>query len=705
MRKIIKFGLAGLSACFLAASGLAAFQNPATAVTLAPGKESAAAGGAPSSATLDLSRAYYHFMQARRLRELAGLWNRGDLLDRAIAEYKQALEADPESLFMRVELAELYWRSRRVADAVREAEGVLKADPDYEDAHRLLARLYWQNLGDAQQPNKNAKESLRKAIEHLEALTRIKPSDTESWVGLGRLYKLDNQGAKAEEALKKALAGEPSSKTALGDLAQLYFDQGDYEQAVALLKRIPETDMDPPMLGMLAFAYGRARDYSDSIATYDKALALDPENQELRRAYAETLMGAGKLDAARRQLAAILKADAEDGAAHLRLAQLDREEGKFEEARQELERAKSLLPDNSEVPFEQAQVEEALGNEEKAISIMQGLVKQSERAEGQYTASEANNRAIFLERLGGMYRAQEKHDQALEAFRQVVALGKSQAPGGERLIVETLRQAHQNEKAMAELDGAIDKYPEDRSLRVMRATLLAEQGRADEGARQLTALLKGTGDDREVYLSLAQVYSQGKKFAEAEAAAQKALALSPKPEDQEFAHFVLGSVLERQKKYDRAEEQFRKVLAVNPLNAAASNYLGYMLADQGVRLDESLGYIRKALELEPNNGAYLDSLGWAYYKMSRYDLAEPPLERAARLIANDPTIHEHLGHLYLQMGKQSLAEVEWERALKEWPQAVSSDFDAEQASRLQKQLDELRLHSAKDKEKSARQRN
>jgi tetratricopeptide (TPR) repeat protein len=101
------------------------------------------------------------------------------------------------------------------------------------------------------------------------------------------------------------------------------------------------------------------------------------------------------------------------------------------------------------------------------------------------------------------------------------------------------------------------------------------------------------------------------------------------------------------------------------------------------------------VELEPNNGAYLDSLGWAYYKMSRYDLAEPHLEKAARLISNDPTIHEHLGHLYLRMGKKTLAQEEWERALKEWPNAASSDFDTSQAEQLQKELNSLKLRLAK----------
>lgn len=692
MGKIRKSFPAWIGLLLFSATALAGTQNPAPP---APAKTAET----QSAQTPDHARAYYHFMLARRFRELAGIWNRGDLADRAVSEYKQALEADPESLFLRIELAELYWRVRRVGEAVREAEAVLKVNPDYEDAHRLLARIYWNNLGEAQ-GEKVARESLPKAIEHLEALTHINPSDAESWVVLGRLYKLNNQGAKAEEAFKKVLTSDPNSRNALSNLVQLYLDRGEYDQAIEAIKRIPEGETDAALLGMLGFAYSQARDFASAVATYEKALAQDPDNQEIRRAYAEALMGSGKTAAARKELEKIIKADPEDGPTYLRLAQLDRQEGRFEQARQELERAKNLMPDNVEVRYQQAQLEETLGNLDKAAQLLQALAKQAEKPEGQYTLAEANNRAIFLERLGLVYRSQEKFDQAIDTFKQVIALGKNQAPRGEALIIETLRLSRQPQEAAKRAEEAVRRYPEDRGLRRLRAMLLGEQGQPDEAAKELQAMLNGSVNDIEVYLTIAQIYSQIKRYADAEAVIRKALALTPKPEDQEYALFLLGSIFERQKKFDLAEEQFKKVLTFNPLNAAASNYLGYMLADRGVRLEESVRFIKKALELEPNNGAYLDSLGWVYFKMSRFDLAEPPLEKAARLVSKDPTIHEHLGHLYLQVGKKVLAQEEWERALREWPEAVSSDFDADQASRLRKQLDELKMRLAREKSDS-----
>ncbi len=648
-----------------------------------------------SAAMPDHAQAYYHYMLARRYRELAGIYNRSDFVDRAISEYKAAIAADPGSLFLRTELAELYWRIGRVDDAVNGAEAVLKINPNDADAHRLLGHIYLRNLSQGQ-TDQAAQDSLTKAIEQFEALVKIDPSDSDSNLILGRLYKLNNQGDKAAAAFKKVLNSDPSSRDALISLGQLYIDQGEYDAAIQLLGEVSDDDMDSSLLGMLAYAYGQKHDIDKAVATYEKALANDPENQELRRSYSEVLLANGRTDAAREQLEKILQTDPQDGATYLRLGQLDRRIGKFDQARQELDRARTLMPDNPEVPYQQALLEEAVGNDDKAAGIVQDLLKKTEDAKGQYSPGEANNRAIFLERLGSIYREQEKYGQAIETFKQILTLGKSQAPRGEGLIIETLRLAHQPTEALKRAQEAVKRYPNDRSLKVLQASLLGEQGQVDQAIQELQGLLNGTPSDRDTQLVIAQVYSQAKRFPEAEAAAQKALALSPDPDDQVRAIFILGSIYEREKKYDVAEEQFKKVLAVDPLNGAAANYLGYMLADRGVRLEESVHYIQKALETDPNNGAYLDSLGWAYFKMNKLDLAELNLEKAVHIISNDPTIHEHLGRVYLQEGKKRQAEQEWERALQEYPNASSSDFGPEQAGKLRKDLDKLKQNLAMD---------
>ncbi len=671
-------------------------QKPAPSTPPAESGGSSAQSPGGQNATPDHATSYYHFMMARRDEELAGISNRPDLVDKAVAEYKAAMAADPDSLFLRTQLAELYYRADRIGDAIREAQAVLQANPDEVDAHRLLAGIYLHSLGESDAAA-NSEATLRKAITEFEAVTRLDPKDTDSLIALGRLYRVTNQNGKAEDAFRKAIGTDPGSKAALSHLAQLYLDEGSYADAVATLERIAPADMDPSTFVMLGQAYLQTRDYDKAVDAYNQALQQDPENQELRRYYAEALLNAGKNNDARAEFQKILRTDPNDGEAWLRLGHLDRVEGKFDEGRDELAKAQNLLPDNPEVGYEQATLEEAAGNDDKAAAILETLLKNSAKSDGHYTMGEAANRAVFLERLGLIYRTEEKYDQAVSDFRQVVDLGPSQAPHGEALIIDTLRISRQPAKAMAEADAAVAKYPKDRQLAMVRASLLGEQGKPDDAVKELNGLLTGNASDFDVLITIAQVDLQAKRFDDALAAAHKAEATSTKPDDQENAHFTLGSIYERQKQYDQAEAEFKKVLAVDPLNGPASNYLGYMLADRGVRLDESVHYIQKALQTEPNNGAYLDSLGWAYLKMHRPDLAEAPLKRAAHLISDDPTILEHLGNLDLALGHPQAAEQDWERALQEWPGAVSTDFDSDEAATLQKKLDELKVRIANGK--------
>jgi tetratricopeptide (TPR) repeat protein len=121
-----------------------------------------------------------------------------------------------------------------------------------------------------------------------------------------------------------------------------------------------------------------------------------------------------------------------------------------------------------------------------------------------------------------------------------------------------------------------------------------------------------------------------------------------------------------------------------------------MLADRGVKLDEAITLIKKAVDLDPANGAYLDSLGWAYYKQGKFDLAEDNLIKASQRIGTDPTVQDHLGDLYLRTGRLKLAAAHWERALNEWNKTVSAEVDQTDVAKVQKKLESAKMKLAKD---------
>ena len=192
--------------------------------------------------------------------------------------------------------------------------------------------------------------------------------------------------------------------------------------------------------------------------------------------------------------------------------------------------------------------------------------------------------------------------------------------------------------------------------------------------------------DRDTWLNIAQVYERGRRYKEAETAARTAEALPGPARDNEMVWFLLGAIYERQKMFDRAEEQFKKVLAVNPDNGAALNYYGYMLADLGIRLEEAETMVKRALNDEPYNGAYLDSLGWIYFKENKMADAEATLRKAVERETHDPTIRAHLGDVLAKTGRVAMAAAEWEKSLSEWHRALPADVEEEKVADLEKKL-------------------
>jgi Flp pilus assembly protein TadD len=258
------------------------------------------------------------------------------------------------------------------------------------------------------------------------------------------------------------------------------------------------------------------------------------------------------------------------------------------------------------------------------------------------------------------------------------------------LIADTYRLSKDMPRALEESRKALELYPQDRGLQVTYALLLGENGQTDEAARFLREKFQEAGNDRELFVTLAQVYERGHRYADAEQAIRRAEKLASSPAENEGIWFLLGAILERQKKFDLAEEQFKKVIELNPRNAQTLNYFGYMLADRGVRLDEAVIFIRRALEEEPYNGAYLDSLGWAYFQQNRLSEAESFLRKAADRSRHDPTIREHLGDVLFKTGRLALAGAEWEKALAEWQRALPTELDNERVASLEKKLASLK---------------
>jgi tetratricopeptide (TPR) repeat protein len=653
-----------------------------------------------SSRKVDRAAAYYHYSMAHIYEELVAVYGRSDLANKAIEEYRQAIDADPSSAYLTSGLAELYAKTGRIRDAVLEAQDIIKRDPNNLEAHKLLGRIYLRSMGDIQAGSQGGGQNVLKlAIEQYEQIVKLDTDPgnlVDDHLLLGRLYRLNNDLQKAESEFKTAVKLEPDSEEAVTTLAYLYNEEGDSARAIQALNSIPDAERSAKLYSALGYTYEQQKEYKSAIAAYRHAIELDRDNLDAIRGLAQNLMNDGQTDAALDQYKIIADANPDDAQTYVHMAEIYRKDGRFDQALDSLKKAESMVQDSIEIPYQIAAVYQAQGRYEDAAQALKALLDKTEKPDTNYSQSERNNRAVFSERLGSVYRDMGNNQLALDTFRKMLALGDENAVRGYQQIIDTYRESKQWAQATAAAKEAVEKLPNDRGLKMVLASQLADAGQAEVGLEQVKSLLTGKPEDREVYIALAQMYSRLKRWNDAEEAISKADQLSTKPDDKQYTNFVKGSIYERQKKYDQAETQFKQILSADPQNAMTLNYFGYMLADRGVRLDEALGYIKKAVELEPANGAYLDSLGWAYFKLGKYDLAEENLNKAIQHTPNDPTVQDHLGDVYQKTGRLRLAAAHWERALQEWNKTIPAEMEASEMAKVQKKLESAKIRLAKD---------
>ena len=653
----------------------------------------------PAPHKVDKAAAYYHYTLAHMYEEMVTAYGRSDLAVKATEEYRLAIEADPSSEFLTSALAELYVKTGRIADAVKEAQDIIKRDPKNLEAHKLLGRIYLRSLGDM--PGGNGSSNiLRLAIDQYEQITKLDPDSVDDHLLLGRLYRLANEMQKAEAELKIAVKLDPSSEEAVTTLAMLYTDEGDTGHALKVLSSIPDSARSAKLYSALGAAYEQRKDFKGAIDAYKHAVMLDRDNLDAIRGLAENLLNDGQLDQALEQYKVIADSNPEDAQTYIRMAEIYRRQAKYDLALENLKHADSLVPDTMDVPYSIAAVYQAQGRYDDAIKLLQDLLKKTEKTEIGTSQNDRNNRAIFIERLGMIYREQENYSAAVDTFRKMLTLGDENERSGYQEIIDTYREAKQWSQATDAAKEAVQKMPDDRDLRMVLDSQLADMGQFDQAVADMRGMIKGGPDDRDVYVRLGIVYTRAKRWKEAEEALDKAEQVSTKVDDKNYVYFLRGDLYQRQKLFDQAEGQFRKVLdttpPTDPQAAATLNYLGYMNADRGVKLEESLNYIKQALTFEPNNPAYLDSLGWAYFKLGKYDLAEDSLTKAAAHMGSDPTVQEHLGDLYQKTGRLKLAAAHWDRAVQEWNKTVPAEQDGEAYAKVQQKLDAAKVKLAKE---------
>jgi tetratricopeptide (TPR) repeat protein len=679
----------------LPANSAGAQQSPASPAQPAPAQPKATEPPAP---VRDRAQAYYHLGLANVYEEQAVTSGRPEYINFAIEEYKKALNADPDSPQLNNGLAELYFRTGRVREAEATARGLLRTVPDDVDAHKLLGRIYLRQLGESQNGVSSSSPSgnvLDQAIAEFEKIVALQPRSVEDHMVLGQLYTVKHLPAKAEEEFKIAQGIEPDSEEVVLNLARLYAESGDLQHAAKVIEAVPVSDRSPKMENALGATYEQLKQPKDAISAYQRATDMEPGDIRTMGALAQALLTDNQLDEALKQFRQIAEADPEDPSALIHICEIERRQGKYEDALQTIRKARKKDPDSLEAGYNEGLLLDVLGRYDEAVGVYEKMVDVTSHANGAYTGEEKNNRGIFLERLGAVYHEQNRTAEAIATYQKLLDLGGESALRGYQGQVETYRDAKMYDKAVEISRKAVDADPKNRELKLMLAGELIDLGKADDGLTLAKGMLDSSDKDRAVWMALGQMYVRTHRWKDAEDALNHAATLTTKKEDRIYLLFVKGELAERQKRFEPAEQLFRQVLDLDPNNAMTLNYLGYMMADKGTRIPEALAMIRKAVEQEPMNGAYLDSLGWAYFKLGQYELAEDNLRRAVERDRTDPTVHDHLGDLYEKTGRIRLAAAQWELSLSEYAKSASADVEPTDVAKVQKKLETARVKLAK----------
>jgi predicted Zn-dependent protease len=626
--------------------GLVALSPPLSALAPAeaPPPETAAGAAEAGSPTAE---AAFQFGLAKMLMD------EGDYRA-ATTAFERALELDPQAAYVRLEYAEFLARLGRFGRS-REArlERLREAVSHAEAAQRALGNT----------------DALRVVAEASLALAAEVPEEADAM-------------ATAVAALEGIREEEPGDVRSMLQLGQIYLRQGEADAAVGVFREIVyETPGYRPVYRMLAEALiqaGRTGEAGDALR---KVIEDEPDAEAARLALAEILSDDGE----HRQAAEILSgapAPLESPEARSRLATELYLAGELDGALEQLDRLVADLPDSRYFKLLRGLVLSAQARNEEALAALEPLVgKGPGEANLAMTVSqlllrqERDDEAVDL--LKGTLEHLEEEGPQAEAVDARLALAQLYATldrwgvveatvapllsGGEEaaraeatlLYADALAEQGRGKQALDALRAS-----EEPPFLAKRAELLAKLGREREALDILHAA--AAGDSPDAFLGIAEGLHRAEHFEATIAPLETFVTRNP---DATAGRFLLGAAQERAGRRADAVATFRGLLADQPDFHPALNYLGYMWIEQGEDLDRALGLIRHAVDLDPDNGAYVDSLGWGYYRLGRFEEAREQLERAARLI-QDSTVYEHLGDVYAALGEPGNARRAYQRAMK-----------------------------------------
>jgi tetratricopeptide (TPR) repeat protein len=606
----------------------------------------------PAPLATPAASAFYEFMIARRLEAT------GDAAG-ALAALQRALKLDPASAELHAELAGYYARQNKANEAVAEANIALKTEPQNTEAHHILGMVYsaWAE-GAAPPPPGQTTATLRTtAIEHLLAIqgTPLMATDPNLQMTLGRLQLRSGKANEAVPTLERVAAQVPWAAEPLALLAEARSALGRIDEAAQALEAAAE--INPRYWVTLGDMYERQRKWPEAASAYSEAVqGIRNPTRDLRIKLANALVNVdGGASKAQEVLAELLKATPDDVRLLYLMSNAQRAGGDLAAAEATARRITTVDPSNVSGlyalsltlldRYEYRKVVEALTTFEKDAAA---------RAKGRETEG-----AMVLVQLGIAHQQLGEFDAAIASFNAARTLTPKDADL-DAYVVQVNLAARRFDRAETLARESLSRTPDQPRMVRLRAQALAKSGKIAEANKLLEDGVAARPTSREYLVGLSDLYADQKRTDDAVKLLEQARKTFG---DDETLTMRVASAYELGGRLGDAEKEFRRLLSEDPLNANAMNSLSYMLADRGLRLPEAVELAQRAVKIEPDNPAYLDTLGWALFKSGKTDEADAALSRAARALLGNSVIQVHHGDVLAGRGKTAEAIAAWERAL------------------------------------------
>ncbi len=573
---------------------------------------------------------------------------------KAADEVQAALKLQPDSAEIHAQAAEMLFRLGRTDQAERAARRAQEIQPDHPRSLRFLAERATERARRASGDDVEIHEEALILLVRLKELGHADVSILHAIRAI-RLRLGDTEGAL--EAAREVVQMRPGDKQAVSQLIGLLLEQGNETDALdVVLAYVSKHPNDAELLGF-------ARELADKIGAWervDEILVAEPglerSNTVVQHLWAVALIELGDVPRAIAAFERALVAQPEGRLVRYEAAGAFRVVGRLADAA-------ALLHDLAvETPSDQRMLL-MLGETLADQGIIDGALNQFVSVLRLFSTAgdkaSAPVRDAIRRRMISLYLG---NDQLLAAWDLHAELELTDDPQTFELAARLAIAGSEWARARTEIKQLRD-VSEPGVAALLDGELLLRSGKPTKAGVRFQEAIDILGPTTNV--QVAEVYLEVERVEPGEALLRGWVESDA---DNADAHYYLGSYLFRAAGLAQAEASLRRAVELEATHAPALNFLGYSLADDSVQLEEALELIQRALEFDPWNGAYLDSLGWVYFRMGRFEEAREPLEAAARELPSDAVVLEHLGDLYERRGQDDMAITAWGRALDNDPE-------------------------------------